>query len=143
VVADDAARKLAERLGVEIRTYRVIYEITDDIRKALAGMLSPTKQDQILGHAEIRQVIKVSKVGNIGGCFVTDGVMQRSNKYRLSREGAVVVENLTLESLKRFKDDVKEVRGGLECGIKLAGYDDIKVGDRLEAYKTVDVARTL
>jgi translation initiation factor IF-2 len=143
VVPDETARKLAEDSGVEIRTYRIIYEITDDIRKALTGMLAPTKQDQVLGHAEIRQVIKVSKVGNIGGCLVSDGVLQRNNKYRLTREGAVVVENLTLESLKRFKEDVKEVRGGLECGIKLAGYDDIKIGDRLEAYKTVDVARTL
>jgi translation initiation factor IF-2 len=143
VVPDEAARKLAEDVGVEIRTYRIIYEITDDIRKALAGMLSPTKQDQIMGHAEIRQVIKVSKVGNIAGCIVSDGLLQRNNKYRLTREGAIVVENLTLESLKRFKEDVKEVRGGLECGVKLAGYDDIKIGDRLEAYKTVDVARTL
>jgi translation initiation factor IF-2 len=143
VVPDETARKLAETQGVEIRTYRIIYEVTDDIRKALTGMLSPTKQDQVLGHAEIRQVIKVSRVGNIGGCIVSDGVLQRSNKYRLIREGTVVVENLTLESLKRFKEDVKEVRGGLECGIKLAGYDDIKIGDRLEAYKTVDVARTL
>ncbi len=143
VVPDEAARKIAEATGVDVRLYRIIYEITDDIRKALTGMLSPTKQDQILGHAEVRQVIKVSKVGNIGGCQVTDGILQRSNKYRLLRDGTVVVENLTLESLKRFKEDVKEVRGGLECGIKLAGYDDIKIGDRLEAYKTVDVARTL
>jgi translation initiation factor IF-2 len=143
VVPDETARKLAEDLGVEIRNYRIIYEITDDIRKALTGMLAPTKQDQVLGHAEIRQVIKVSKVGNIAGCIVTDGVLQRNNKYRLIRDGAVVSENLALDSLKRFKEDVKEVRGGLECGIKLAGYDDIKLGDRLEAYKTVDVARTL
>ena len=143
VVPDESARKLAEDAGVEIRSYRIIYEITDDIRKALTGMLSPTKQDQVLGHAEIRQVIKVSRVGNIAGCIVNDGVLQRNNKYRLIREGTVVVENLTLESLKRFKEDIKEVRGGLECGLKLAGYDDIKVGDRMEAYKTVDVARTL
>ncbi len=143
VVPDESARNLAEEAGVEIRTYRIIYEITDDIRKALTGMLAPTKQDQVLGHAEIRQIIKVSKVGNIAGCIVTDGVLQRSNKYRLIREGTVVVENLTLDSLKRFKEDIKEVRGGLECGIKLAGYDDIKIGDRVEAYKTVDVARTL
>jgi translation initiation factor IF-2 len=143
VVPDETARKLAERHGVEIRTYRIIYEITDDIRKALTGMLSPTRQDQVLGHAEIRQVIKVSKVGSIAGCMVTDGVLQRNNKYRLTRDGAVVQENLALDSLKRFKEDVKEVRGGLECGLKLAGYDDIKVGDRLEAYKTVDVARSL
>ncbi|MCL2641648.1 MAG: translation initiation factor IF-2, partial [Phycisphaerales bacterium] len=143
VAADETARKLAETEGVEIRTYRVIYEITDDIKKALTGMLAPTKQDQILGHADIRQVIKVSRVGNIGGCMVSDGVLQRSNKFRLIRDGAIITDNLTLESLKRFKEDVREVRGGLECGIKLAGYDDIKVGDRLEAYKIIDVARTL
>ena len=143
VVPDETARKLAEDLGVEIRLYRIIYEITDDIRKALAGMLSPEKQEQILGHAEVRQVIKISRVGNVAGCIVTDGVLQRNNKYRLIREGAVVTENLLLESLKRFKEDVKEVRGGIECGIKVAGYDDLKVGDRIEAYKTVDVARTL
>jgi translation initiation factor IF-2 len=143
VVPDETARKLAETLGVEIRLYRIIYEITDDIRKALTGMLAPSKQDQVLGHAEIRQVIKVSRHGNIAGCMVTDGLLQRNNKFRLIRDGAVVTENLTLDSLKRFKEDVKEVRGGVECGLKLAGYDDIKIGDRLEAYKTVDVARTL
>jgi translation initiation factor IF-2 len=143
VVPDETARKLAETLGVEVRLYRIIYEITDDIRKALTGMLAPTKQDQVLGHLEIRQVIKVSRVGNIAGCMVTDGLIQRNNKFRLIRDGNVITENLTLDSLKRFKEDVKEVRGGLECGIKLAGYDDIKVGDRVEAYKTVDVARTL
>jgi translation initiation factor IF-2 len=143
VVPDETARKLAEDLGVELRLYRIIYEITDDIKKALTGMLAPTKQDQVLGHAEIRQVIKVSKVGNIAGCMVTDGVLQRTNKFRLLRDGTVVTENLTLDSLKRIKEDVKEVRGGLECGLKIHGYDDIKVGDQLEAYKTVDVARTL
>ncbi len=143
VVPDEAARKLAEHLQVEIRLYRVIYEITDDIRKALSGMLSPEQQHQTLGHAEIRQVIRVGRLGNIAGCMVTDGLLQRNNKYRLIRESVVVVENLALESLKRFKEDVREVRGGLECGLKIAGYDDIKIGDRLEAYKTVDVARTL
>jgi translation initiation factor IF-2 len=143
VVPDETARKLAETLGVEVRLYRIIYEITDDIRKALTGMLAPSQQDQVLGHAEIRQVIKVSRHGNIAGCMVTDGLIQRNNKFRLIRDGTVVTENLTLDSLKRFKEDVKEVRGGIECGLKLAGYDDIKVGDRVEAYKTVDVARTL
>jgi translation initiation factor IF-2 len=143
VLPDESARKMAEDLGVEIRLYRIIYEITDDIRKALGGMLAPTKQDQVLGHAEIRQVIKVSRVGNIAGCMVLDGVLQRGNKFRLSRDGTVVADNLMLDSLKRIKEDVKEVRGGLECGLKITGYDDIKIGDRLEAYKTVDVARTL
>lgn len=143
VVPDEAARKLAEDRKVEIRTYRIIYEITEDIRKALTGMLSPQKQDQVLGHVEIRQIFKVSKIGNIAGCMVTDGVIQRANKYRLIRDGAIVVENLELDSLKRQKEDVKDVRGGMECGLKLTGYDDIKIGDRLEAYKTVDVARSL
>jgi len=143
VVPDEAARKMAEDLAVEVRLYRIIYEITDDIRKALTGLLAPTKQDQTLGHAEIRQVIKISRVGNVAGCMVTDGVLQRNAKYRLIREGTVVAENLLLESLKRFKEDVKEVRGGMECGIKVNGYDDLKVGDRVQAYKTVDVARTL
>ncbi len=143
VEPDESARKLAEDRGVDIRLYTIIYEITDDIRKALSGMLSPEKQEQILGHAEVRQVIRVSKVGNIGGCMVTDGVLQRVNKYRIFREESLLAEGLTLESLKRFKEDVKDVRGGLECGIKFAGHDDIKVGDRVEAYKTVDVARSL
>ncbi len=143
VEPDESARKLAEDRGVDIRLYTIIYEITDDIRKALSGMLSPEKQEQILGHAEVRQVIRVSKVGNIGGCMVTDGVLQRINKYRIFREEALLAEGLALESLKRFKEDVKDVRGGLECGIKFAGHDDIKVGDRIEAYKTVDVARSL
>ncbi len=143
VTPDESARKLAERNGVEIRLYRIIYEISDDIRKALAGMLSPEKQEQVVGRAEIRKVIRVTKIGSIAGCMVTDGILNRSNKYRLIRDGVVVVENLALDSLKRFKDDTKEVRSGMECGLKLAGYDDIKVGDRLEAYKTVDVARTL
>ncbi len=143
VVPDESARKLAEQLHVEIRLYRIIYEITDDIRKALGGMLSPEQQDQTLGHAEIRQVIRVGRLGNIAGCMVTDGLLQRNNKYRLIRDNVVIVDNLALDSLKRFKEDVREVRGGLECGLKIAGYDDIKVGDRLEAYKTVAVARTL
>lgn len=143
VTPDETARKLAERLGVDIRLYRIIYEISDDIRKALTGMLSPEKQEQVLGHVEIRQVIKVSKVGNVAGCMVTDGVIQRNGKYRLTRDGVVITDGLGLDSLKRFKEDVREVRSGLECGLKLSGYDDIKVGDRLEAYRTVDVARTL
>ncbi|NNM87535.1 MAG: translation initiation factor IF-2, partial [Phycisphaerae bacterium] len=143
VEPDESARKLAERRGVDIRLYRVIYEITDDIHKALTGMLAPEKQDQIIGHAEVRQVIRVSRVGSIAGCMVTDGVLQRTAKYRLIRDGATVGENMVLDSLRRFKEDAREVRAGLECGLKLAGRDDIQVGDIIAAYKTVDVARTL
>ncbi len=143
VEPDESARKLAERRGVDIRLYRVIYEITDDIHKALTGMLAPEKQDQVIGHAEVRQVIRVSRVGSIAGCMVTDGVLQRTAKYRLIRDGATVAENMVLDSLRRFKEDAREVRAGLECGLKLAGRDDIKVGDTIAAYKTVDVARTL
>ena len=143
VEPDESARKLAERRGVDIRLYRVIYEITDDIHKALTGMLAPEKQDQIIGHAEVRQVIRVSRVGSIAGCMVTDGVLQRTAKYRLIRDGATVADNMVLDSLRRFKEDAREVRAGLECGLKLAGRDDIQVGDIIAAYKTVDVARTL
>ncbi len=143
VAPDESARKIAERTGVEIRLYRIIYEISDDIRKALAGMLSPEKQEQVVGRAEIRKVIRVTKIGSIAGCMVSDGTLNRANKYRLIRDGVVVVDGLSLDSLKRFKEDVRDVRSGMECGLKLAGYDDIKVGDRLEAYKTIDVARTL
>ena len=143
VEPDESARKLAERRGVDIRLYRVIYEIADDIHKALTGMLAPEKQDQIIGHAEVRQVIRVSRVGSIAGCMVTDGVLQRTAKYRLIRDGVTVADNLVLDSLRRFKEDAREVRAGLECGLKLAGHDDIKVGDIIAAYKTVDVARTL
>ncbi len=143
VVPDESARKLAESTGVEIRAYRIIYEIADDIRKAMSGLLSPEKQEHVLGHAEVRLVYKISRIGNVAGCAVTDGVLQRACKYRLIRDGAVLVDNLLLDSLKRGKEDAKEVRGGFECGVKVAGYDDLKEGDRLEAYKTVEVARTL
>jgi translation initiation factor IF-2 len=143
VVPDEAARQLAEQRGVEIRLYRVIYEIFDDLKKALSGMLEPEIREKLHGHVEIRQIFKVSRVGNIAGCFVTDGHIQRGSKIRLIRNGVVVVDELTMESLKRQKDDVKEVKAGLECGIKLAGYDDIKVGDRIEAYIRETIRRTL
>ena len=143
VVPDEAARALASERGVQIRLYKIIYEITDAIHKALEGMLAPEIQEKVLGHAEVRDTFKVSRIGTIAGCHVTDGVIQRSCKYRLSRDGVVVQSSLALDSLKRFKDDAREVRAGLECGLKLAGFDDIKVGDRLEAWTTQEVARTL
>jgi translation initiation factor IF-2 len=143
VVPDEAARAKAERMHVEIRTYRVIYEIFDDLKKALSGLLEPEVREKLHGHCEIRQVFKVSRVGNIAGCMVTDGHIQRGSKIRLIRDGRVITEDLAIETLRRVKDDVKEVKAGFECGIKLANYDDIKVGDRLEAYVRETFQRTL
>jgi translation initiation factor IF-2 len=143
VVPDDAARILAEQNHIDVKLYRVIYEILDDLKKSLSGMLEPEIREKLHGHAEIRQVFKVSRVGNIAGCMVTDGHIQRGSKIRLIRNGTVIVEDLSLESLKRVKDDVKEVKSGFECGLKIAGYDDIKVGDRLEAYIREKHERTL
>ncbi|MFN4243636.1 MAG: translation initiation factor IF-2 [Tepidisphaerales bacterium] len=143
VVPDEAARTLAEQHHIDVKTYRVIYEIFDDLKKALSGMLAPEEREKYHGRAEIRQVFKVSRVGNIAGCMVIDGHVQRGSKVRLIRNGAVVVEDLSIESLKRLKDDVREVKQGFECGIKLAGYDDIKVGDVLEMYVKETFERTL
>jgi translation initiation factor IF-2 len=143
VVPDEAARQMAEQRRVEIRLYRVIYDILDDLKKALSGLLEPEIREKLHGHAEIRKVYKVSRIGNVAGCFVTDGHIQRGSKIRLTRDGVVVVEDLSLESLKRLKDDVKEVKSGFECGIKIAGYDDIKTGDILEAYVRETFQRTL
>jgi len=143
VVPDEAARQMAEQRRVEIRLYRVIYEIFDDLKKALSGLLEPEVREKLHGHAEIRKVYKVSRIGNVAGCFVTDGHIQRGSKIRLIRDGVIVTEDLSLESLKRLKDDVKEVKSGFECGIKINGYDDVKVGDILEAYVRETFQRTL
>jgi translation initiation factor IF-2 len=143
VVPDEGARAMAEQRRVEIRLYKVIYEIFDDLRKAMSGMLEPEIREKLHGHAEVRAVFKVSRVGNIGGCFVTDGHIQRGSRVRLSRDGVVITDDLAIETLRRMKDDVREVKAGLECGIKLAGYDDIKIGDVLEAYIRETIQRIL
>jgi translation initiation factor IF-2 len=143
VVPDDSARMLAEQNHIDVKTYRVIYEIFDDLKKSLSGMLEPEVREKLHGHADIRKVFKYSKVGSIAGCFVTDGHIQRGSKIRLIRDGRVITEDLAIETLKRLKDDVREVKQGFECGIKLAGYDDIKEGDRLEAYIREKHERTL
>ncbi len=143
VVPDDRARRHAERLGVEIRTYRVIYEIIEDMYKALAGLLAPMEQIEVRGSAEVRQVFNVSRIGTIAGCYVTNGVVGRNHRGRLVRDGRLIVERAELDSLKRFKDDAREVRAGLECGIKLKGYDDIKPGDVIETFEVVEVAQEL
>jgi translation initiation factor IF-2 len=140
--ADAAARKLVDTSGVQVRYYNIIYEAVDDVKLALSGMLSPEIKESILGLVEIRNVFKISKVGAVAGCFVLDGVIKRGSSVRLLRDN-VVIHTGELDSLKRFKDDVKEVKGGFECGLSLKGYDDIKIGDQLEAFETVEVARTL
>ncbi|MGC0151923.1 translation initiation factor IF-2 [Chromobacterium vaccinii] len=140
--SDAAARKLAENEGVDIRYYSIIYDAVDEVKAALSGMLAPEKKEQVLGTVEIRQVITVSKVGNIAGCMVTDGMIKRSASVRLIRNH-VVVHTGELESLKRFKDDVKEVKQGYECGLMLKNFNDIQEGDQLEAFEIVEVARSL
>jgi translation initiation factor IF-2 len=143
VIANSKGRVLAEDKGVEIRNYQVIYHIVEDIKKAVEGLLSPDIRQEVLGHAEVRQVFKVSKVGSIAGCYVTDGVVQREALIRVTRSGVVIENDRKLEQLKRFKDDAKEVRANMECGMKIVGYDDIKEGDVLECYKNIEVKRTL
>ncbi|NLF30394.1 MAG: translation initiation factor IF-2 [Planctomycetes bacterium] len=143
VVADAATREMAERLGVEIRLYRIIYELIDAVTAAMKGLLEPEFKEEILGHAEVRDVFKITRVGTIAGCYVTDGTIPRNAKIRVTRGGIVIEDERTLESLKRHKDDAREVRNGMECGMKITGYDDVKVGDLLEAYRSVEVAREL
>ncbi|MEY4592057.1 MAG: hypothetical protein RIR18_952 [Pseudomonadota bacterium] len=140
--ADASSRRLAEGFGVDIRYYNVIYDAVDEVRAALSGMLSPEKREQITGQVEIRQVFQVSKVGSIAGCLVQEGVVKRASRVRLLR-GNIVQWDGELDSLKRFKDDAKEVKGGFECGLSLKGNNDIQVGDILEAYEIQEVARTL
>src|ERR687895_915565 len=135
------ARSLAEREGVDLRTYRVIYQLTDDIRQALVGMLSPEQREETLGEAEVRALFRASRLGVIAGCYVTNGVIRRNAQIRVVREGTVVYET-TIASLKRFKDDVREVQEGFECGILLEGFNDAKEGDVLEAYETRQIERT-
>lgn len=142
VRADASSRKLAENENVEIRYYNIIYDAIDDVKAAMSGMLSPEEKEQVTGTVEIRQVISVSKVGNIAGCMVTDGVVKRDSHVRLIRNN-VVIHTGELSSLKRYKDDVKEVRMGFECGLMIKGFNEIMEGDQLECFDIVEVARTL
>jgi len=140
--ADAAARKLAENNGVDIRYHNIIYDAVDEVKLALSGMLTPDKKEEITGLVEIRQVFLVSKVGAIAGCLVVDGIVKRTSSVRLLRDN-VVVWSGELDSLKRFKDDAKEVRAGVECGLSLKGYNEIKEGDQLEVFEVTEVARSL
>jgi translation initiation factor IF-2 len=136
------ARELAKRQGVEIRTYGIIYELLEDVRAALSNLLAPARQERVLGHAEVRQVFSVTGAGKVAGCMVTEGLVRRGAGVRLIRD-AVVVHDGRIMTLRRFKDDVGEVKAGYECGLALGSYQDLRVGDRLECYAVEEVARSL
>jgi len=140
--ADATARKLAEGSGVDIRYYNIIYDAVDEVKAALSGMLAPEKKENVLGLVEVRQVFRISKVGTVAGCYVTEGLVRRSARVRVLRDN-VVIHDGELDSLKRFKDDVREVKAGFECGLSIRSYNDVNVGDQLEVYEVQEVARTL
>jgi translation initiation factor IF-2 len=143
VVAPAMVRDLAEQRHVEVRLYRIIYEVTDELRKAMEGLLEPETKEEQLGSAEVREVFHITKVGAVAGCMVTEGQISRTAKVRVVRDNVVVTDNRNIESLRRLKEDAKEVRSGFECGIRLAGFDDIKPGDKIVAFNTITVKRKL
>ena len=140
--ADATARKLVAAHGIDLRYYNIIYEAVDEVKSALSGMLAPEKKESILGLVEIRQVFKISKIGTVAGCYVLDGLVRRGSLIRVLRDN-VVIHSGELDSLKRFKDDVREVKAGFECGLSVKNFDDLKVSDQLEAYEVVEIARSL
>jgi translation initiation factor IF-2 len=140
--ADAGARKLAESNGVDLRYYNIIYDAVDEVKAAMSGMLAPEQREEVIGTAEIRTVFVASKIGTVAGCMITSGVVRRDSRFRLLRDNVVVYTG-ELESLKRMKDDVREVKEGFECGIKLKNYNDIAQGDQLEFFEVKEVARTL
>ena len=142
VVPDERARSLAEDRGVQVRRYDIIYQVSDDLRKALEGMLAPEKRETDLGRAVVQRTFSISRLGVIAGCRVIAGIIARNGRLRVIRDSRVIGD-YGVESLKREKDDAREVRDGLECGIKLAGFNDVKEGDILECYRIEEVARTL
>ncbi len=142
VRANPQARELARRDGTEIRYYSIIYNLVDDIKALLSGMLAPRRQEKFLGYAEIREVFSVSKAGKVAGCMVTDGLVKRGAKVRLLRDD-VVIHDGSLKTLRRFKDEVREVKEGYECGMAFENYQDIQVGDQIECYEVEEIARAL
>ena len=142
VRADGGAKKLAEREKIDIRYYNIIYSLLDDVKQAMSGMLSPELREEIIGIAEVREVFKSSKFGTIAGCMVVEGVVKRNNPIRVLRDNVVIFEG-ALESLRRFKDDVNEVRQNMECGIGVKNYHDIRAGDQIEVYEVISIERTL
>jgi translation initiation factor IF-2 len=139
VQADAAARRLAESQGVSIRLYEIIYRLTEDVEKALKGMLAPEEVETVIGHAEVRAVFHISKLGNIAGCRVTDGEIRRNARARLRRNKDVIYEG-SISSLKHLQEDVREMRAGFDCGIAVKGFNDYAVGDILEAFTIEKVA---
>jgi translation initiation factor IF-2 len=142
VRANPQARDLARRDGVEIRYYSIIYDVIDDMRAALSGLLSPTLRERVLGNAEIREVFNITRVGKVAGCRVTEGTVRRGAKVRLLRDNVVIHEG-ALKTLKRFKDEVREVQQGFECGMAFENYHDIQAGDVIECFEVEEVTRTL
>jgi translation initiation factor IF-2 len=140
--ADAAARKLAESSGVDIRYYDVIYDAVEEIKAALGGMLAPEKKEQVLGLVEVRQVFRISKVGTVAGCYVLEGLVKRGAQVRVLRDN-VVIHSGEIDTLKRFKDDVREVKSGFECGMSLKNFQELKEGDQFEVFEILEVARTL
>ena len=140
--ADAAARKTAEGAGIQVKYYNIIYEAVDEIKAALSGMLAPERKEQVLGMVEVRQVFKISKIGTVAGCYVLEGMVKRSAQVRVLRDN-VVIHTGDIDSLKRFKDDVREVKAGFECGMSLKNFADLKEKDQFEVFETVEVARTL
>jgi translation initiation factor IF-2 len=127
---------------VDIRLYRIIYECVEEIQRALEGLLSPELKEEILGHAEVRQVFQISRIGTVAGCYVTDGTIARNARVRILRDG-LPIHTGTITSLKRFKEDVREVSAGYECGLMVSGFEDFRVGDVVEAFRLVEHKRTL
>jgi translation initiation factor IF-2 len=139
---DSRASEMAEKYGVQVLTHSIIYDAIEQIRGLLEGMLSPITEEEVIGRAEVRETFSARKVGTIAGCYVTDGVLRRNAHCRLIRDGRVVYDS-TIATLRRFQDDVKEVASGYECGLTVENYNDIKIGDEIEAYQYKEVAATL
>jgi translation initiation factor IF-2 len=140
--ADATAKKLVSAHGVDVRYYNVIYDAVEEVKAALSGLLAPERKEQVTGLVEIRQVFHISRVGTVAGCYVLEGLVKRTSHVRVLRDN-IVIHTGELDSLKRFKDDVREVKGGFECGLSVKSFDDLKVGDQLEVFEVVEVARTL
>jgi translation initiation factor IF-2 len=140
--ADATARKLIESAGVQVRYYNIIYDAVEEMKAALSGMLAPERKEQVIGMVQVRQVFRISKIGTVAGCYVQEGLVKRNAQVRVLRDN-VVIHTGEIDSLKRFKDDVREVKAGFECGMSLKNFADLKEGDQFEVFEVVEVARTL